>query len=85
MGDQDNDPFGIGNAREERDGLSSAQREQRDSWFGALFGGVALAVAVVAAIALVRKHEDMALPALLGVVIVAAIVKLLRSGWATKK
>ena len=66
-------------------GPSAQELAQRNSWFGALAGGVVLAVVVVVAFFFVRKHEDMALPALLGVVIVAAILKMLRSGWATKK
>lgn len=76
-------PVKLGDGKPER--LSSPETLQRASWFGALFGGIALAVAVVVALFFVRKHGDMALPAFLGVVIVAAIVKMLRSGWATKK
>jgi len=64
---------------------SSRELAQRNSWFGALAGGVVLAVVVVVAIYFVHKHEDMALPAFLGVLIVAALIKMLRSGWATKK
>ena len=68
-----------------KQGPSPQELAQRNSWFGALAGGVVLAVVVVVAIFFVHKHEDMALPAFLGVVIVAAIVKMLRSGWASKK
>jgi hypothetical protein len=76
-------PVKLGN--DPKAGSSSPEMLQRASWFGALFGGIALAVAVVVALFFVRKHEDMALPAFLGVVIVAAIIKMLRSGWLNKK
>lgn len=71
------DPGGLDQER-----LSATERRQRDSWFGSLFGGLALAGGVLF---VVVKYRDMALPAFLGAVIVIALVKMYRSGWAQKK